>query len=140
MLLLFQCLTGDDWSMIMDDALITPERGCSYEDGDCGSPLAVPYFVSFLLIGTCAGKRLEPGSRMSTCFMGLECSPTLLVVFLSLPCPMKMMTPAYPPLGSRLPQSCGRDHARNIVDLEQQTRGQDLGGGHPEVLGGLESI
>ena len=59
MLLLFQCLTGDDWSMVMDDAMVTPERGCSYEDGNCGSPLAVPYFVSFLLLGTCALHGLE---------------------------------------------------------------------------------
>jgi len=55
-LLLFQCLTGDGWSAIMDDAMITEERGCdpAPEDGspsDCGSPLALPYFVSFIIVG-----------------------------------------------------------------------------------------
>jgi len=56
-LLLFQCLTGDGWSSMMDDAMITPERGCDPhpEDGspsDCGSPLALPYFMSFVVIAT----------------------------------------------------------------------------------------
>merc|ERR1719453_1623512 len=56
-LLLFQCLTGDGWSAIMDDAMIDEERGCDPhpEDGspsDCGSPLALPYFISFLVIGS----------------------------------------------------------------------------------------
>merc|ERR1719498_2217698 len=56
-LLLFQCLTGDGWSAIMDDAMISEERGCdpAPEDGspsDCGSPLALPYFISFTVIGS----------------------------------------------------------------------------------------
>ena len=51
MLLLFQTLTGDGWSAIMDDCMITPERGCSEEDGDCGTSLALPYFVSFFTLG-----------------------------------------------------------------------------------------
>ena len=52
MLLLFQCITGDGWSALMDDCMITPERGCSLEDGDCGSTAAVPYFVSFVVISS----------------------------------------------------------------------------------------
>ena len=53
---LFQCLTGDGWSSIMDDAMINEERGCDPKplDGspsDCGSPLALPYFVSFVIVG-----------------------------------------------------------------------------------------
>ncbi|KOO32786.1 sodium channel protein type 9 subunit alpha [Chrysochromulina tobinii] len=57
MLLLFQCLTGDGWSEIMDDSMITEERGCDPHpaDGspsDCGSKLALPYFMSFTVIGT----------------------------------------------------------------------------------------
>merc|ERR1719230_878549 len=54
MLLLFQCLTGDGWSAIMDDAMISPERGCDPDmiPTDCGSPIAIPYFISFTVVGT----------------------------------------------------------------------------------------
>ena len=57
MLLLFQCLTGDGWSDLMDDAMINEDRGCdpAPDDGspsDCGSPLAMPFFISFTIIGT----------------------------------------------------------------------------------------
>ena len=53
-LLLFQCLTGDGWSAIMDDAMINEERGCDPTPGDggpsdCGSPLAMPFFISFTI-------------------------------------------------------------------------------------------
>uniref|UniRef100_A0A7S2NBM4 Calcium-channel protein CCH1 n=1 Tax=Haptolina brevifila TaxID=156173 RepID=A0A7S2NBM4_9EUKA len=56
-LLLFQCITGDGWSAMMDDAMITEEYGCdpSPEDGspsNCGSPLALPYFITFVVIAT----------------------------------------------------------------------------------------
>ena len=51
-LLLFQCLTGDGWAMFMVDASVSAETGrCSEAAGDCGSRLAVPYFVSFQIIG-----------------------------------------------------------------------------------------
>ena len=55
-LLLFQCLTGDGWSAIMDDCMINEERGCDPEasPSDCGTPLALPYFISFTIIGTFA--------------------------------------------------------------------------------------
>ena len=48
-LLLFQCLTGDDWSAVMAGCMIQPGdgSGCTLEAGDCGSSLAVPFFVSF---------------------------------------------------------------------------------------------
>jgi hypothetical protein len=57
MLLLFQCLTGDGWAAIMDDAMVNEARGCdpSPDDGspsDCGSPLALPFFISFMVIGS----------------------------------------------------------------------------------------
>ena len=54
MLLLFQCLTGDGWSEMMDDAMVTEERGCDPEavPTDCGSPIAIPYFISFTVIGS----------------------------------------------------------------------------------------
>ena len=55
-LLLFQCLTGDGWSAMMSDAMINEERGCDPmpDDGspsDCGSILALPYFISYTVIG-----------------------------------------------------------------------------------------
>ena len=52
-LLLFQCLTGDAWSSIMADALLSEESGrCSAETGDCGSPAAIPFFIAFQIIGS----------------------------------------------------------------------------------------
>ena len=53
MLLLFQCLTGDNWSGMMVDALVTEDSGkCSAAEGNCGGPIAVPYFVSFMVLGS----------------------------------------------------------------------------------------
>jgi hypothetical protein len=60
-LVLFQCLTNDAWSLVMDDLTVTPERGCHPEgpllpDGthgpcDCGyTVLPAAYFFSFLLL------------------------------------------------------------------------------------------
>lgn len=61
-LLLFQCLTGDEWSLIMSDASVTYERGCSptgatvpysgEKTSDCGSAYATPFFVSFMVVGS----------------------------------------------------------------------------------------
>jgi hypothetical protein len=53
MLLLFQVLTGDDWYMIMRDAAIDYDHGCNPDavPSDCGTALAIPFFVSFVLIG-----------------------------------------------------------------------------------------
>lgn len=52
-LVLFQCLTNDDWSIIMTDLMITPRRGChpDAELNDCGSRvLPVVYFFTFIVI------------------------------------------------------------------------------------------
>ena len=52
-LLLFQCLTGDGWSSIMADAMVGEASGrCSKKDGNCGSSLAIPFFISFQIIGS----------------------------------------------------------------------------------------
>ena len=53
-LLLFQCLTGDGWARIMEDASVSEASGgCSEDAGDCGSlAAAIPYFISFQLIGS----------------------------------------------------------------------------------------
>ena len=53
MLLLFQCLTGDNWSGMMIDAAVGEGTGkCSAAEGNCGSPGAVPFFISFMLIAS----------------------------------------------------------------------------------------
>ena len=52
-LTLFRCSTGEAWNGLMHDSMVTPEfGGCSLEDGNCGSWLAVPFFVSFVLLTT----------------------------------------------------------------------------------------
>ena len=52
-LTLFRVSTGEAWNGLMHDAMVTPEfGGCSWEDGNCGSWLAVPFFVSFVLLTT----------------------------------------------------------------------------------------
>ena len=49
---LFQCLTGDGWAAMMMDSMITEETGrCTVAEGNCGTPIALPYFVSFQVIG-----------------------------------------------------------------------------------------
>jgi hypothetical protein len=51
-LLLFQCLTGDGWSTMMTDSMIDEQTGlCSNEEGNCGSNVAIPYFISFQFVG-----------------------------------------------------------------------------------------
>jgi len=52
-LLLLQVLTGDAWSGLMSDAMLGEDSGlCSDEAGDCGSWIAIPYFISFMFVGT----------------------------------------------------------------------------------------
>ena len=52
-LVLFQCMTGDDWSSIMADAMQNEESGtCTQAAGDCGSTVAVPYFISFQVLSS----------------------------------------------------------------------------------------
>ena len=51
MLLLFQVLTGDAWSGLMADAMLDEGSGkCAGET--CGSWVAVPYFISFQVLGS----------------------------------------------------------------------------------------
>jgi hypothetical protein len=53
LLLLFQVLTGDSWSGVMHGAMVDADLGCEPDTvpSNCGSKLAMPYFVSYLLIG-----------------------------------------------------------------------------------------
>ena len=51
-MVLFQCLTGDAWSGLMNDAMLDEASGkCSAAAGNCGSPAALPYFISFQVVG-----------------------------------------------------------------------------------------
>ena len=53
LLLLFQVLTGDDWAAIMSDCRASPESSsCTLEEGNCGSAAAIPFFVSFQVLGS----------------------------------------------------------------------------------------
>ena len=47
-----QCLTGDGWAGMMDDCMITPERGCDPAVGNCGGAHAVAFFVAFQILGS----------------------------------------------------------------------------------------
>ena len=48
---LFRVTTGENWNGIMHDLMIGPEDGCvEYPKSNCGTPLAILYFISFLLI------------------------------------------------------------------------------------------
>jgi len=52
-LVLLQCLTADGWSTLMADAMQDETNGlCSVDMGDCGSPLAIPFFISFQIVGS----------------------------------------------------------------------------------------
>lgn len=52
-LVLLQCLTSDGWSTIMSDAMIDEASGkCVAADGNCGTGAAVPYFVSYQIVGS----------------------------------------------------------------------------------------
>ena len=65
MLLLFQQLTGDGWSGVMNDLMVTTDRGCDHDvratawapPGNCGTLLSLPYFFSFQIIGGMVGTR-----------------------------------------------------------------------------------
>ena len=52
-LLLVQCLTGDNWSGLMYDAMVGPERGCdpTLMPTNCGNSIAIPYFMSYTVVG-----------------------------------------------------------------------------------------
>ena len=56
MLSLFQCATGEGWNTIMHDAMHNEAKemagDCDPDDGSCGSWLAVPFFVSFVVLSS----------------------------------------------------------------------------------------
>jgi hypothetical protein len=56
LLIVSQVLTEDGWSKVMADCLLNDDERfsgmCSYEVGDCGSVVAVPYFISCHLFGS----------------------------------------------------------------------------------------
>ena len=54
MLTLFQCLTGDGWSAIMDDLMVDELRGCdpTLVPSNCGTSLALPFFISWTVVGS----------------------------------------------------------------------------------------
>jgi hypothetical protein len=53
LLVLLQCLTSDGWSSVMADAMQDEAGGaCSDAAGDCGTLLAVPYFIAFQIVGS----------------------------------------------------------------------------------------
>ena len=54
MLTLFQCLTGDGWSAVMNDLRVDEARGCdpTLVPSNCGTSLALPYFISWTVIGS----------------------------------------------------------------------------------------
>jgi hypothetical protein len=50
---MFRAATGEGWNDLMHEAMITPESGkCDATAGNCGTWLAVPFFVSYVLIST----------------------------------------------------------------------------------------
>ena len=55
-LTMFRCATGESWNGIMHDAMVTPDtydpdgRSCSEARGDCGSWVAIPFFVSYAIV------------------------------------------------------------------------------------------
>ena len=52
-LVLFQVLTGDGWSALMLDTMADETMGCKPDavPTDCGSWIALPYFISFTVVG-----------------------------------------------------------------------------------------
>ena len=55
-LLLFQVLTGDSWSPVMWGAMVDEQQGCESAPAgglrsNCGSWVAIPYFISYIVIG-----------------------------------------------------------------------------------------
>ena len=103
-LLLFQVLTQDAWSGIMADAMASEDRGaCTVERGDCGTWIAIPYFISFQLIGSCVFLNLvvavilenftsvgsQDGALVQVSNVELDLSPTFL--------PFLPFLPSYPP-------------------------------------------
>lgn len=53
-LTLFGAATGDTWNRLMHGLMVEPGGGCSEAEGDCGSWLALPFFISYMV--TCASQ------------------------------------------------------------------------------------
>ncbi|GMH39581.1 hypothetical protein BSKO_07479 [Bryopsis sp. KO-2023] len=49
MLTLFRIATNDEWKGVMEDCMVQPPH-CDKDLGECGSALAVPFFISFVLL------------------------------------------------------------------------------------------
>ena len=53
MLLLLQTVTGDGWTLLLQDTKVQESSGlCTEAEGNCGTWAAIPYFVAFQLVGT----------------------------------------------------------------------------------------
>ncbi len=56
-LTMFRCATGESWNGIMHDCMVTPAThpdaiGCNPDGSDCGSPIAVPFFLSYTVLAS----------------------------------------------------------------------------------------
>eukprot|EP00762_Andalucia_godoyi_P008681 ANDGO_00428.mRNA.1 Muscle calcium channel subunit alpha-1 len=50
LLTLMRMITGESWNCIMYDCMVQPPN-CSHEEGNCGSPAAPLYFITFVVLG-----------------------------------------------------------------------------------------
>ena len=48
---MFRSATGESWNGIMHDVMVTDGDGCSEAEGNCGSYVAIPFFVSYTARG-----------------------------------------------------------------------------------------
>ena len=49
MLILFKCSSGDNWRNVMTDCMFH-NPNCIHDKTQCGNSLAIPFFISFMLI------------------------------------------------------------------------------------------
>ena len=57
MVTLFRCTTGEGWNALMHDLMVAPDPNapndsCSYDAGDCGSWVSVPYFLPYMILSS----------------------------------------------------------------------------------------
>ena len=65
--------TGEEWNGLMHDAMVAPDSGlCDAEAGNCGSPLAVPFFVSYVLLTTFIVLKMLVALILEGFFMALQ--------------------------------------------------------------------
>jgi len=50
MTILFQCSTGEDWHMVMQDLTYPIDSSLCSDGSTCGSKYAMMYFLSFIII------------------------------------------------------------------------------------------